>query len=465
MTDRPNSSRRRDVAYHLHSQTNLAEHELTGPTVIERGEGVFVFDEDGKRYMDVMAGLWSVTLGYSEKRLVAAATRQMQRLPFFQTFAHKSHHPAIDLAERLISIAPVPMSKVLFQSSGSEAVDAALKLVWYYHNAIGKPGKKKVIARTNAYHGTTIASASLTGLPHMHRDFDLPISRILHVECPHFYRFGAEGEDEEAFATRLAESLEARILAEDPDTVAAFFAEPIMGTGGVLIPPATYFRKIQAVLKKYDVLLVADEVICGFGRTGRMWGSQEVGMQPDMITCAKGLSSSYLPISALLLNEKIYQGLVAESRALGIFGHGHTYSAHPVSAAVALEALNIYEQDRILDHVAQVSPVLQGGLRNFADHPLVGEVRGVGLMGAIEIVKNKATKASFDPSGKIVPKMSKQLESRGFIIRALGQSLAFAPPLIVEASHISALLDATAAVLDETYAELKASGELASVAA
>src|SRR5580693_5352174 len=289
----------RDIATSIHPYTNLKQHETEGPLVITEGDGVFVRDEDGKTYLEALAGLWCVSLGFSEKRLAEAAYRQMLKLPYYHTFAHKAHDIGIELAEKLLSIAPVPMSKVFFVNSGSEANDTVVKLVWYYNNALGRPAKKKMISRTKAYHGVTVASASLTGLPNNHRDFDLPLDKIIHVECPHFYRFGLPGETEEAFATRMADSLEQRILSEGPETVAAFIAEPIMGAGGVIVPPATYWEKIQAVLKKYDVLLVADEVICAFGRTGDMWGSTTYRITPDMLTCAKALSSAYLPIGAV----------------------------------------------------------------------------------------------------------------------------------------------------------------------
>ena len=307
-----------------------------GPLVISIGKGVTVTDETGKDYIEGVAGLWCTSLGFDEPRLVEAAIRQMRTLPFYHAFAHKSHEPAIDLAERLIALAPVPMSKVFFACSGSEANDTAVKLVWYYNNALGRPRKKKIIARQKAYHGVTVAAASLTGLPNCHRDFDLPIQGILHTDCPHHYRFGQDGESETEFATRLADNLEALILREGPDTVAAFFAEPVMGAGGVILPPATYFEKIQAVLKRYDVLLVADEVICGYGRTGNLWGSQTYGMRPDILTSAKALTSAYLPLSAVLVSEAIYQACVTESAKIGTFGHGYTYSGHPVSCAVEI---------------------------------------------------------------------------------------------------------------------------------
>jgi 4-aminobutyrate---pyruvate transaminase len=452
------NSASRDIASTIHPYTNLKAHETDGPLVITEGDGVFVRGEDGKTYLEGLAGLWCVSLGFSERRLAEAAHRQMLKLPFYHTFAHKATDIGIELAEKLLSIAPVPMTKVFFVNSGSEANDTVVKLVWYYNNAIDRPRKKKIISRTKAYHGVTVASASLTGLANNHRDFDLPIDKILHVECPHFYRFGLAGETEEAFATRMADSLEQRILSEGPDTVAAFIAEPIMGAGGVLFPPATYWEKIQAVLRKYDVLLIADEVICGFGRTGEMWGTTVYGLKPDMIACAKALSSGYMPIGAVLVSEAIYAALVKQSEKIGVFSHGFTYSGHPVTSAVALETLNIYEKDDILSHVRRMAPRMQAGLRRFADHPLVGEVRGIGLIGAIELVQDRATKAPFDPAQAVGPFLAKRAHQHGLILRALGDSIAFCPPLIIDESEIDLMLERFALALDDTLAMVRERG-------
>ena len=429
--DRANSAASRDIAFHLHPYTNLKRQESEGPLVITEGKGVRVFDESGKDYIEGMSGLWCTALGWGEERLVQAATRQMRRLSFYHAFNQKAHDVAGALAERIIGLMPVPMSKVFFNNSGSEANDTAVKLVWYYNNALGRPRKKKIIARARGYHGVTVAAASLTGLPANHRDFDLPIANIRYADCPHHYRYAHPGETEEAFADRLAASLDAQIEREDPETVAAFIAEPVMGAGGVIVPPATYFAKIQAVLKKHDVLLIADEVICGFGRTGRMFGSETFGLAPDIVTVAKALSSAYLPISATIVSEPIYRALVAESEKLGVFAHGFTYSAHPVCCAVALEALEIYRERDILGHVGAVAPVFQAALRRFADHPLVGEVRGVGLVGGIELVRDKAKKTPFPASTGLGAMVQAKCQDHGVILRAMGDTIAFCPPLVI----------------------------------
>jgi 4-aminobutyrate---pyruvate transaminase len=452
MSARLNSAQARDIAYYLHPYTNLAAHEKEGPLVITRGEGIYVFDDAGNRYIEGLGGLFCASLGFSEQRLVDAAVRQLRTLPFYHVFGGKSNEPGIELAERLIRLAPVPMSKVFFANSGSEANDSAVKLVWYYHNAIGKPAKKKIISRLRAYHGVTVAAASLTGLPNNHRDFDLPISGILHTDCPGYYRFGREGESEEAFATRCAESLEALILREGPETVGAFIAEPVMVSGGCIVPPRTYFEQVQEILRKYEVLLIADEVICGFARTGNMFGTETYHLEPDMMTMAKQLSAAYQPISALMINEKIYRATVRESEKIGTFGHGFTYGGHPVAAAVALETLKIYEDRDILGHVRRLAPRFQAGVRRLGAHPLVGEARGIGLVGGLELVKNKGTRENFAPADGVASHVAQRALAHGVITRGLGDVVNLCPPLIITDSEIDELLGRIERALNDTLA-------------
>ncbi len=458
MNHQGNSPASRDIASHIHGYTNLKAHRENGPFIITRGEGVRIFDDAGNAYIEGLAGLWCTSLGYSEKRLVDAATKAMSTLPYCHGFAHMAADTVVELADRLTQLSPDGLNKVLFANSGSEATDLAVKLVWYYHNAIGKPEKKKIISRIRGYHGVTVASASLTGLPHLHADFDLPIARILHADCPHHYRFAEKDESEEDFATRLAENLEKMILDEGPETVAAFFAEPIMGAGGVIVPPETYFEKIQAVLRRYDVLLLADEVINGFCRTGNFWGSETFGLAPDMMSVAKQLSSAYLPISALFVSDAIYEAMVDESEKLGIFGHGSTYGGHPVSAAVALETLNIYEERDILGHVRGVAPALQDGLRNLASHPLVGEVRGKGLIAGVELVADKETHAAFDPAQRVGIHAQQHCRDHGLIIRAMGDTIGICPPLIIDEADIATLIESLRLALDDTQAWIDRGG-------
>ncbi len=457
----PNSPQARDIAYHVHPQTNLKAHETDGPLVITRGEGVYVWDDAGRKLLEGMAGLWCASLGFSERRLADVAYEQMKTLPYMHTFYSRGHPPSIDLAEKLIGLAPVPMSKVLFQCSGSEANDTAIKLIWYYNNAIGRPDKKKIIGRVRGYHGTTAAAVSLSGQPLMHADFDLPFPQFKHTDNPNYYRFSEPGESEEDFATRMAANLEQLIVDEGPDTVAAFFAEPVQGGGGAVVPPATYFDKIQAVLKNYDVLFVADEVICGFGRTGNYWGSQTYDLKPDILTCAKALSAAYMPISAVMISEPIYQAMITESEKVGVFGHGFTYAAHPVATAVAMETLKIYEERDIVNHVRSVSPHFLNAFGALAEHPLVGEVRGVGLVLGMELVRDKATRETFDPAQKVGATVDRYCIEHGLITRAIGDRLALCPPLIITEAEIDEMVTAVSGALDDTWAELKSAGSIA----
>ncbi|MBV8429321.1 MAG: aspartate aminotransferase family protein [Hyphomicrobiales bacterium] len=450
MSIRPNSLQARDIASSLHPYTNLSVHEKEGPLVITGGDGIHVIDDEGNRYIDGLSGLFCASLGFSEERLVDAAIRQFRKLPFYHSFGHKANEPAIELAERLVALAPVPMSKVFFANSGSEANDTAVKLVWYYHNSIGKPRKKKIISRLKAYHGVTVAAASLTGLPNNHRDFDLPISGILHTECPSFYRFGLPGESEEEFATRCASSLEQLIEKEGADTIGAFIAEPILVSGGCIVPPSTYYDKMQAVLAKHDILFIADEVICGFARTGNMFGCETFGIRPDMMTMAKQLSAAYQPISALMINEKIYRALVNESEKIGVFGHGFTYGGHPVAAAVAVETLKIYEERDILGHVRSISPGFQARLQELGRHELVGQARGTGLIGTLELVKNKSTRENFEPSEGVALYAGNRAQAHGVITRGMGDNLNLCPPLIITEEQIDDLIDRVKLALDDT---------------
>jgi 4-aminobutyrate--pyruvate transaminase len=434
----------------FHPNTNLAAYRKSGPFVLSRGQGIFVWDNHGKRYIEGMAGLWCTTLGYGEEELAQAAYNQIKKLSFTHLFAGKSHEPGILLAEKLVEMAPFDASRVFYGNSGSDGNDTQIKLVWYYHNAIGKPKKKKIISRQKAYHGVTVAAAGLTGLPAFHKYFDVPLDFIRHTDCPYFYRNAKPGESEEAYATRLADRLEALILAEDPDTVGAFIAEPLMGVGGVLLPPATYFSKVQAVLDKYEILMIDDEVICGFGRTGNLWGAQTFGMKPTTLTAAKALSSAYQPISAVIVPEFLYEPMVDVSGEVGLFGHGFTYSGHPVAAAVALKTLEIYEERKLYDHVRRLTPRFQTLLNGLAAHPLVGEARGVGLLGACELVKDKETKEAFDAKLAVGAKCMAFCQERGLIVRAIGDAVAVCPPYIVTEEQVGEIFALFEHGLDDT---------------
>jgi 4-aminobutyrate--pyruvate transaminase len=456
MNTRITDIHKKDIAHALHPYTNLAAHEEQGPLVITRGEGVYVWDDQNNRYLEGLAGLWCVSLGFSEERLAKAAADQFAALPYSHTFAHRSTEPVIALSEKLIEIAPEPMTRAFFLNSGSEAIDAMIRFTWYYNNGRGLPKKKKIISRKRGYHGVTVAGGSLTAIPLMQNDFDLPLERMIHTDPAGYYRYGQPSESEEAFASRLADNLEQLIINEGPDTIAAFVAEPVMGAGGVMLPPATYFGKIQAVLDKYDVLMVADEVICGFGRTGNMWGSQTYDIRPDMVTCAKQLSSGYLPISALMISDKVYEVLKAQSRKHGALGMGYTYGGHPVSCAVALETLKIYEERDTVGHVRSVAPRFQERLAQLGSSPLVGEARGVGLIGALELVMDKNSKEQFPAEVKAGATLAARAQARGLIVRALpGDVIGICPPLIITEAQIDELFDSLAEAVSETEGLLR----------
>lgn len=456
MNARSNSNAVNDVASLIHPYTNLARHPEAGPVVMTRGDGVYVEDEHGRRYIEGMSGLWCASLGFSEKRLVEAATRQMETLPYYHLFNHRSVEPSIELAERLLDIAPAGLGKVLFANSGSEANDQAIKLVWYYNNARGRPEKKKIISRWRGYHGVTIASGSLTGLPANHADFDLPIANILHTDMPSHFHNAKPGESVADFTRRMVDNLEQLILSEGPDTIAAFIAEPVCGSGGVIVPPEGYFAGIQAVLRKYDILFIADEVICGFGRTGNMFGCDTYDLKPDIMTVAKALSASYLPISATIVSDDIHEAMMEQSRKHGGFAHGVTYSGHPVCAAVAVETLKIYEDRNIIGHVQEVSTRFLERLHALAERPYIGEARGVGLIGAVELVTDKASRTPFAPALGIGPGIQAKAMENGVIVRALRDVIAFCPPLIIDRQQIDMMFDGVEKALDAMEPSMQA---------
>ena len=441
----------RDVETLIHPYTQLASFREAGPLILERGEGVWVYDSTGKGYLEGMAGLWCNSLGHGNQELADVAAAQMRKLAFSPLFSGKSHDPAIELAETLKAMAPVPVSKVFFCNSGSEANDTQIKLVWYMNNALGRPLKKKIVSRVKAYHGVTIAAGSLTRLAVNQTDFDLPIDRIVYAGCPHHYRCAEAGESEEDFATRLADEFDALIEREGPETVAAFIAEPVMGAGGVIVPPAGYFAKMMAVCDKHDVFMIADEVITGFGRLGTPFGAPALGFTPHAVSVAKALSSGYLPIAAVLIPERMYQALLDESAKIGSFGHGFTYTGHPVAAAVAQRTLDIYARERMVQQVAAKAPRFQARLTALGGHALVGEARGMGLIGALELVADKAAKRSFAPADGVGARVMRFAEAEGLIVRAVGgDNIAICPPLVISEAEIDELFDRLTRALDQT---------------
>ena len=458
MTQPLSNFQTRDAEALLHPFTNAVWLRETGAQVIERGEGVRVFDQAGRSYIEGLAGLWCCGLGFGNAELVEAARAQMEKLPYYHLFTGKSHEPAVELAEKIKALAPGRMARVFYQTSGSEANDTQVKFAWYYNNALGRPAKKKIVSRQKAYHGVTIVAASLTGLPNSHRDFDLPVAGIRHLSAPHHWKHAEPGETEAAFSARLAAELEALILEEGPDTVAAFIAEPVMGAGGVIVPPAGYFPAIAAVCRRHDVLMISDEVICGFGRTGAWFGAQALDFEPTSISMAKQLTAGFLPLSAVAINGEMAEVIEANSGRIGTLGHGYTYGGHPVACAVGVKALEIYERMDAPARVRGLAPRFEDHLRRHAEHPLVGEVRALGLMGALEIAP--AGTRGFAEPGKVGPRLAAEMAARGVIPRAIGDTVAFCPPMIITEAEMDEMFAPLGPALDATLDWAKAEGHL-----
>ncbi|MEM8729663.1 MAG: aspartate aminotransferase family protein [Pseudomonadota bacterium] len=448
MTRIPNSLHASDMAHSMHPYTNMRLHEEQGPMIITKGDGLHVYDSEGKEYIEAMAGLWSVAVGFSEPRIAEAAYKQMLELPYYHSFAHKAHAPSIRLAEKLVEMTPEGLDRVFFTNSGSEANDTVVKMLWFMNNALGRPEKKKILARNKGYHGITIASGSLTGLPGNHKDFDMPAIPVIHLTCPHFWKWAEPGESEADFTARLLREAEETILAEGPETIAAFFGEPVMGAGGVMVPPDGYWPGIDALCKKYDIVLVSDEVINGFGRLGAPFGCQKYGFEPDIMVLSKQLTSSYMPLAAILVNDRIYGPIADNTAALGTFGHGFTGSGHPVACAVGLENLAIIEEKDLMGNAARMEAPFQAMVQSFADHPLVGEVRGTGLMAGIELVADKASKTAFSPVGKVAGAVSRAAQEEGLICRNVYETVALCPPLILNEGDIDRIGLRLGAALD-----------------
>ena len=446
-----------DRASVLHPFTNLKDFtagKLGDPTIVETGKGVRITDSTGKTYIDGFAGLYCVNIGYGRTEVADAIARQAHKLAFYHSYAAHTTDELAILSHRLVRMAPGKMSKVFYGMSGSDANETQAKLVWYYHNLIGKPQKKKIISRHRGYHGCTVVAGSMTGMNFYHDHMDLPFGNILHTGVPHHY-WGAEpGESEMDFSSRRAQELEDLIVREGPDTVGAFIAEPVLGTGGIIPPPEGYWPVIQAVLQKYDVLLIADEVVCGFGRIGTPFGSHMYGMEPDLVTVAKGLTSAYVPLSAAIIGEKVYNVMEQGSDKLGAFSHGYTYSGHPIGVAAANAVLDIVEREDLAGKAKTTGAYLQKRMHEtFGGHPIVGEVRGIGMLAAIEFVADPKTKSRFEPALKIGAQVSKACRDRGLIARAMphGDILGFAPPLIMSEDEVEQMLEMAKAALDEVY--------------
>jgi L-2,4-diaminobutyrate transaminase len=446
-----------DRRYAFHPFTSIREHEASGPLVIVEGHGCRLTDSRGNSYLDAMAGLWCVNIGYGNLEMADALRAQAARLSYYHSFSSMANDVSTLLAEQLVTSAPVPMARVFFGNSGSDANDTNLKLIWYYNNVLGRPEKKKIISRTRGYHGVTVATAGLTGLDNLHSGFDVPLPMIRHVRAPHRLWEAEPGMSDAEFSSRLARELEELILAEGPGTVAAFIAEPVQAAGGVIVPPAGYFAAVEEVLRRYDVLLIADEVVCGFGRLGRWFGTEAFEMQPDLVTLAKGITSAYVPLSASLVSARVWEVLAQGSDRYGVFGHGYTYSAHPLAAAAALTNLAILERDGLVEQAAKRGAYLRERLHErFAEHPLVGEVRGEGLIAAVELVRSRSPLERFDPSLRVGARLARESRNRGIITRALpaADTIAFSPPFIVTEAELDEMVEGTRSALDAVAAEL-----------
>jgi len=424
----------------IYPVTNLAAVEQLN---IVSGKGVYVYDDAGNQYLEGLSGLWCSALGYGNEELIAAINSQLKTLSYSHLFGGRTHPVVMELADKLAAMLPVPDARIFFSNSGSEANDSHIKMLRYYSNAIGKPQKKKIIALDRGYHGVTVAAASLTGLPVMHSHFDLPVEAlgILRADCPHYFRGKVGDESEDEFVSRLLKNLEKLILEEGAETIAAFIAEPLMGAGGVIVPPEGYLPKVQALLNEHDIFLWADEVICGFGRTGNDFGSTTMGIKPDLMSLAKQLSSAYVPISAAVIPGEMYEAMAHLSADVGMFGHGYTYTGHPVACAAALKALEIYERDDLFARAAKMGAHMQTRLQEFACHELVGEVRGKGLIGAVEMVANKETGQAFS-DGRVGAFAQRACQDAGLLLRVVsGSSVAFCPPLIIEEKQIDEMTE------------------------
>ena len=446
-----------DREHHVHGQTPMRQHNAQGPSVmVTRGDGIYIETDDGRRLIDGFSGLGCTSLGYHNERLSSAARQQMDTLPFAPTFYGRSHPKVAELAARLVKLAAVPMDRVMFQCSGSEATDAMIKFLWYRNIARGQPNRRKLISRWRGYYGNTVAAVSLSGQPHMHEGFGLPMDDFLKLSTPNYYHYHQDGESEEEFSARLADEFESTVLAAGPDNNAAFFAEPMQSGGGAILPPKGYWEAMQAVIRRYDIHFHVDEVVCGFGRTGYWWGAEAFGLSPDSTSCAKALTAAFFPMSALMFKEDFYQDMMQQADAVGVLGHGFTYSGHPVGAAIALEALDIYEETDLVGHVRRVGAHFLARCGELMDHPLVGDARGIGLFCGIELVQDKKTRQQYDPALKVGQRVQDAAHARGLYLRTIPPDrISFMPPLIITATEIDDAVSILKLALDDVWSTLR----------
>jgi adenosylmethionine-8-amino-7-oxononanoate aminotransferase len=451
--DAPNSWESRADAVNLYGFTDLPSVHRRGAVVLTHGQGPYVFDVHGKRYLDANSGLWNMVAGFDHPGLTAAAKAQYDRFPGYHAFFGRMSDQTVMLSETLVAVSPFERGKVFYTNSGSEANDTMVKMLWFLAQAEGNPQRRKIITRVNSYHGVTVASASMTGKPY-NSLFGLPLPGFIHVGCPHFWRFGLPGESEESFTARLAKELEATIIKEGPDTIAGFFAEPVMGAGGVIPPSKGYFQAIQTVLSRYGIPLIADEVICGFGRTGNTWGCQTYDFVPDAIISSKNITAGFFPMGAVILGPELSDRLQAASEAVEEFPHGFTASGHPVGCAIALKAIDVVMNEGLAENVRAMTPAFEAGLARLAEHPNIGEWRGKGLMGALEAVRDKATRTPFEGSLSVSERIANTCTDHGLICRPLGQSIVLCPPFIITEAQLDEMFAKLEAALKQVFAEV-----------
>jgi 4-aminobutyrate--pyruvate transaminase len=446
-------SKRNYPSAFMHPFSHIPTLEEEGPVIIDRGEGVYIYDDRGRKYLEGNSGLWNVVLGFDNRKLIETAQRAYAKLPAYHAFFGRVGQAALDLSERIVKLAPMEANRVFYANSGSEANDTVVKLLWFLAESEGKPHRRLLLSRKNAYHGMTVITASLTGKDYVKSASGLPVKEVRHLTCPHHWREALPNESETDFSARLALELEQTIRNTGPDFIAGFFAEPVMGAGGVIPPPEGYFQAIQPVLKKYGIPLIADEVICGFGRTGEFWGSQKYGMKPDIVVASKVITAGFFPMGAIILSPEMTERLDKASAKYEELPTGFTTGAHPVGCAIALAALDEIEGGAFANVKAR-SPEFQKQLRAMADHPMVGEARGVGLMGALEMVADKKTKAPFAGNLDVSERVSRQALKNGLICRPLGASIVLAPPFIITDAQISELFGILRKTLDEVYRDI-----------
>ena len=453
MDHMPNSWEARAEDASFFGFTDLPTMHARGTVVLTHGEGPYVIDVHGRRFLDANSGLWNMIAGFDHPGLAAAAKAQYDRFPGYHAFFGRMSDQAVMLSERLVEVSPYPRGKVFYTNSGSEANDTMVKMLWFLARAEGRPERRKILTRVNAYHGVTAVSASMTGKPY-NALFGLPLPGFIHLTCPHFWREGREGEEEAAFTARLVAELEEVIAREGADTIAGFFAEPVMGAGGVIVPPEGYFRAIQPVLRRHGIPLIADEVICGFGRTGTVWGCEGFGFVPDAIIASKALTAGYFPMGAIILGPGLADRLQAASEAVEEFPHGFTASGHPVGAAIALKAIDLVLEEGLLENVQRLAPLFAEGLARLAEHPNIGEARGRGLMGALEAVADRETKAPFPAALSVSERIANACTDRRLICRPLGQSIVLCPPFILTEAQMDEMFSQLGAALDAVFSEV-----------